>query len=280
MKKIYFFACALAFFATSFISIEAKNSLPSTLINVLEDPGPPGPPGPTGPPGSEGLTGPRGLRGIPGVSGPTGGTGPQGATGPQGTQGFSGIPGPQGTPGESNIPGPQGPQGEPGPQGIQGQPGTDGSQGAPGPQGPQGQTTLEAYTSFYKTTNDSVSSFQPIIFDQLGASKGDIIYNMEDGSIHIPETGDYAIAYTVVGNSTNVIAAGILLNGQTVVVNSRVKSNVAENSYVTITNNIINSFTGGDVIQLINLGENTLVFDNTGALLPTINASIAIVKLD
>lgn len=222
----------------------------------------------------QGPQGPQGPQGKPGPQGPHGLTGPQGETGPQGSQGEAGPQGPQG---EVGLQGEAGPQGETGPQGPQGEVGPQGEAGAQGPQGPQGipgQSTETTYAYYYKVLNDAVEPNGNIAFEGTGAESA---ISNNNGAIFIQEAGNYEISYFVSPLGGSVLKIGLKAN-DVILPGSIIKAAflAEQDNRITLSGNAIAAFSANDVLEVVNLSEGPLTFEND---IEALNASIKIKKV-
>ncbi|NLT57888.1 MAG: collagen-like protein, partial [Clostridiales bacterium] len=122
--------------------------------------------------------------------------GPQGNTGPVGPQGDIGPTGPQGDIGLT------GPQGDIGPTGPQGDIGPTGPQGDIGPAGPPGP--ILSFGGRYNIGGTTLSismAGSPYQIPLEGTTPFFNIDYLPDNAITINETGDYEIAFYLLGNN-------------------------------------------------------------------------------
>lgn len=136
----------------------------------------------------------QGERGTPGLSGPSGPTGPTGptgapsATGPTGPTGLAGLTGPTGITGAAGPTGPTGPT------------------GATGLTGPTGATGVlsDTFANAYRSTDQTVASGSPILFDQIPVLVGDIAYNPLSGEFTVTTVGNYFVTFGAADGNFNL----------------------------------------------------------------------------
>lgn len=204
-------------------------------------------------------------------------TGPTGATGPEGPRGFRGPRGPEGATGDEGL------------QGIQGPTGNDGPTGATGPTGPTGQQGLSAYSYFSKTTNDTVSPSDPIVFDFSSPNNTSDISNDNAGTFTVNTSGIYSINYIITPVATSLtprFVAGIVTSTVLIVPESFYKIEPLTGGFSTtvpvLAGQFLYNFTAGTTFSLNNLSIVAMTFDNSIGFPPLVAnvASINIIKLN
>lgn len=247
--------------------------------------GPTGATGVTGPTGGTGETGPTGGTGETGPTGATGETGPTGVTGETGSTGATGETGPTGVTGETGSTGatgetgPTGVTGETGPTGVTGETGPTGATGETGPTGETGETGatgagLQSFGNVYElatVTDSTVIGGADVPFSNNGPLSG-VTHTAGSTTITVPNTGNYAIEYTVSLTAGIGSAIAIAVNG-TVNPSTNISAlvGVGELSGVTIL-----SLTAGDSLTLRNNSGTAFTMNED----PEVGAQMNIFQLD
>ncbi|PHD59100.1 hypothetical protein COF61_22185, partial [Bacillus toyonensis] len=152
--------------------------------------------------------------------------------------------------------------GDPGPTGPQGDPGIQGPSGPPGPTGPVLRAAFGTLTFQLPTGNQlSVLSGTNINFNFNSEIVN--VLNFSNG-FQIIDTGVYVINYYIAIDPTSpppiVFAIGI--NGQTQLQRSMGKNT----SGLMVSGNLIVSLNAGDLVQLFNVGPNTVIIPQVNGI--------------
>ena len=201
---------------------------------------------------------------------PPGPQGPKGPKGPKESKGATGSQGPKGNTGDTGPAGPQGPKGD---TGSTGPAGPTGPTGATGPQGPA--NGLSQYGYIYNLGAQIVPLESDISFDTNGVLTTGITHTPGTSQIHVINTGDYMITFSV--SSVQPDQFALFVNGV------QVTGTVYGSGAGTQQNNgqAIITLGANDVLTLRNHTSSAGVTLQTlaGGTQTNVNASIIIEKL-
>ncbi len=193
--------------------------------------------------------------------------------GPMGPPGPTGMAGPMGPPGPTGMPGPAGPMGP------------FGATGRTGPEGPKGSISNNFLTAVANgsSSNQQIATSNPILFNTVLNSKGDIKYDSNTGKFTLKSPGDYDITFAArlnaIGSDFAYPTLALRINGQELP-GSQVDVNPSTGEWVsvTVTTTIKDVPTTLEVISSQNNRGGVLqLFDPTSD--GTTSAHITILKL-